>query len=117
MDDYQKYRLADTLNHLSYSDRLSILELCLFDNRSNCRQVSYQIESMSERRWPTERSRLQIFQEWRAQLEETEDELRRIKEYHLMMMNPQRYSTDQSDTTTRNENRWSVFLRSFGIIP
>ncbi|TEY64557.1 hypothetical protein BOTCAL_0146g00040 [Botryotinia calthae] len=117
MDDYQKYRLADILNHLSYSDRLFILELCLFDSRSNRQQVSYQIEIMSERRWPTERSQLQIFQEWRLQLEETEDELRRIKECHLMMMYPERSSTEQSATTTRDENRWRVLLRSFGIIP
>ncbi|TGO29036.1 hypothetical protein BPAE_0019g00060 [Botrytis paeoniae] len=116
MDSYQKYRLADTLNHLSYPDRLFILELCLFDNRSNIQQVSYQVEIMRERRWPTEQSQVQILQEWLMQLEESQDELRQIKECHIMMMEPERSSSQQSGTAARNENRWPVFLRSFGII-
>ncbi|KAF7960480.1 hypothetical protein EAE96_000160 [Botrytis aclada] len=116
MDSHQKYRLADTLNHLSYPDRLFVLELCLSDNRFNSQAVSSQLEILLERRWPTERSQVQIYQEWLTQLEESAYELRRIKECHLMMMEPERTSTQPSETTTRNENRWPVLLRSFGII-
>ncbi|THV47596.1 hypothetical protein BGAL_0300g00020 [Botrytis galanthina] len=60
MDSVQKYRLADTLNHLTYPERLFVLELCLLDNRSNLQRVSYHLEALRERRWPTERSELQM---------------------------------------------------------
>ncbi|KAF7915048.1 uncharacterized protein EAE98_011371 [Botrytis deweyae] len=116
MDSHQKYRLADTLNPLNYSERLFILELCLSDNRSNLQRVSYHLEILRERRWPTERSELQIFQEWKRQLEESKHELRQIRDCHRMMMEPERSSSQQSETATRDENRWAIFLRRFGII-
>ncbi|KAF7913991.1 uncharacterized protein EAF01_000397 [Botrytis porri] len=102
MDSYQRYRLADTLNHLSYPDRLFVLELCILDSRSNIQQVSHQLEIMRG--------------QWAMQLEESQHELQQIKECHIMVMSPRRTSTHRSETTTRDENRWPVVLRSFGII-
>ncbi|TGO48067.1 hypothetical protein BOTNAR_0495g00010 [Botryotinia narcissicola] len=115
MDSVQKYRLADTLNHLTYPKRILVLEFCLLDNSYNLQRVSYHLETLRERRWPTERSELQMFQEWLMQLEESQHELRQIKECHIRMMEPERPSSEQSGTTARDAGIWPVFLRNFGI--
>ncbi|KAF7905857.1 hypothetical protein EAF00_000136 [Botryotinia globosa] len=116
MDSVQKYRLADTLNHLTYPERILVLEFCLLDNSSNIQRVSHHLETLRERRWPTERSELQMFQEWLMQLEDSQHELRQIKECHVMIMESERPSSDHNGTTARDAGIWPAFLRNFGII-
>lgn len=139
MDSHQKYRLADTLNHLTYPQRIIILQLCLIDNQYNRQGVRYQLAVMRERRWPTERTKIQyvyalfahnlsftslskynarkcmlrlmnpecrMYQDWLMQLERAQNELRRIKECHMRMMEPRNWA----------EGMYPEYLRRFGII-
>lgn len=59
MDDQQRYRLADTLNHHTYPQRVAILELCLIDNQYMRDIAQAHLELMRRRRWLIERSNIQ----------------------------------------------------------
>ncbi|KAG4027061.1 hypothetical protein MFRU_033g00320 [Monilinia fructicola] len=115
MDDQQRYRLADTLNHHTYPQRVAILELCLIDNQYMRDIAQAHLELMRRRRWLIERSNIQLFQTWLTQLEGVESELRRLKECHLTVLEPERSFNQGWHVATWNHERLSRHLRSFGI--